>query len=179
MSSGLTLFQKRELCSLARRAYHHWAGREEFEIANPELSASACYEAWRHYEQGKACGRQSLRDCSQDDFLLIRAHFHSLLGHGDQAARDLLRSEEEPRIRARYILARELDQRGLDEAYAATICRCKYKCALGDATARQLWGLVFDVRKRRKPQFAARIGRHVRVKAGTLSVTAGSENHPF
>lgn len=177
--SGLTLFQKRELCALARRVYVRWPGREEFENANPEMSATACFEAWRHFEQGKACGRQSLCDCTQDDFLKIRAHFHSLLGNGGQAARDLLRSEEEPRIRARYILQQELDARKLDESYAATICRSKYKCPLGEATDRQLWGLVFDIRKRRKAQFSARIGRHVKVKAGVLSVTAGSSGDPF
>lgn len=178
MSSFLTNDQKAELCALARRAYDSWAGRDEFETCNAELSHSKCHEAWRRVEQGKAIGRAmgaSLRHCTQDDFLPIRAHFLSLLGAGGAALRDHLRHAEEPRIRARFKLQEALDQRGLNEAYAATICRRQFRCELGDASEKQLWNLLFTVKKRRKPQFTARVGRYVKTSAGALSVTEGQK----
>lgn len=166
--------QKAEIGMIARQAYQAWPGREAFEECNPELSASACFAAWRHVEQGKACGRQSLRLCNQDDFLRLRAHFRALLGHGGAAVSDLLRHQEEPRIRARWKLQRALEERGLEESYAAAICRRQFKCALADASEKQLWNLYFTVtnRRQKQPQFKA---RRIRVKAtaGALSVSDG------
>jgi hypothetical protein len=176
----LSLQQKAELCQLARKAYDRWPGREEFELANAELSMSRCFEAWRRVEQGKAMGgEQSLCNATQDDFLKVRAHFSSLLGCGETAMRDLLRNAEEPRIRARYKLQEALDQRGLDENYAGAICRNQFKCTLGEASEKQLWNIFFTVSKRRKPQFSARVGRYVKTKGTALSVTAGKSVNPF
>lgn len=169
--------QKAEIGMLARRAYQAWAGREAFEECNPELSRTKCFEAWRHVEQGKAVGRQSLCDCTQDDYQPLRAHFLALIGAGGAAVNALMRHQEEPRIRARWKLQQALDERGLDESYAAAICRRQFKCALGDASEKQLWNLFFTVCKRRRktPNHQPR-HRYVRVKAGNLSVTG---DNPF
>ncbi|MBI5770876.1 MAG: hypothetical protein HZA93_24070 [Verrucomicrobia bacterium] len=174
MPSPLSNEQKADLARLAREAYEAWEGREMFEEANPTLSRSACFAAWRHVEQGRATGGiQSLTRCHQDHFLPIRAHFRAMLGQGAGAVRDLLRAQEEPRIRARWKLQRALDERGLDEAYAAAICRAQFKCALGEASEKQLWKLFFTITKRRAATKTAR-PRYVKNKSGTLSVTEGN-----
>lgn len=180
MSSFLSNEQKSILCRLAREAYDAWSGREAFEEANPTLSVSKCFEAWRRVEQGKAVGQQSLRLCTQDAFLRLRAHFKAMLGNGDGAVRDLLRNAEEKRIRARWKLQQALDQRGLDENYAGAICRRQFKCELGDASEKQLWALFFTVTNRRKAlPGAARQGRYVKAQLGTLSVSGSAGDNPF
>lgn len=173
MSSPLSNEQKGILCRLAREAYDAWSGREAFEECNPELSASKCFEAWRRVEQGKAVGIQHLTACTQDHFLSLRAHFKAMLGNGAGALQDHLRAQEEPRIRARWKLQQALDERGLDQGYAAAICRRQYRCELGDASEKQLWALFFTVTNRRKPQAGSRPRRprYVKAQLGTLSVT--------
>lgn len=177
MSSPLSHEQKGLLCRFAREAYDAWSGREAFEDSNPELSASKCFEAWRRVEQGHAtAGLQSLTLCTQDHFLPIRAHFKKLLGNGAGALRDHLRAAEEPRIRARWKLQEALDARGLNEAYAATICQKQFRCALGDASAKQLWCLFYTVSKRRAKTATSATGkrRYVTSQLGTLGVTPGN-----
>lgn len=176
MSSTLSNEQKGILCQLAREAYDAWPGRAAFEECNAELSVSKCFEAWRRVEQGKAVGQQSLRLCAQEAFLPLRAHFKAMLGDGAGALRDHLRAAEEPRIRARWKLQQALDQRGLNEGYAAAICRRQFKCELGDASEKQLWALFYTVTNRRKPQMGARPAkpRYVKSQLGTLSVSGGN-----
>ncbi|WP_414664884.1 hypothetical protein [Horticoccus sp. 23ND18S-11] len=178
MSSPLSNEQKGRLCQLARQAYDAWTGREAFEEANPTLAVSKCFEAWRRVEQGKAVREQSLTRCTQDHFLPLRAHFKAMLGNGDGALRDHLRAQEEPRIRARWKLEAALAERGLDQGYAAAICRRQFKCELGDASEKQLWALFFTVTNRRKPVAggASKVKRprYVGSHLGTLSVSHGN-----
>lgn len=177
----LSTDQKRQICMLARRAYEAMPNRETFELANDHLSATKCFEAWRHVEQGKVTGRQSLGDCtSEQHFLPLLAHFANLAGDGARALQLLLRHADERRIVVYFKLCLALEERGLDEGYAAHICRCKFKCDLGDATEKNLWSLFFDVRKRRKVVRPAtpKPARYVRLKAGALS-TEQNPNIPF
>ena len=64
----LSNLQKRDIAIAARQAYDAWDGREAFELVNSETSRSACFDAWRHVEQGKAVGIQSLRESTQAHF---------------------------------------------------------------------------------------------------------------
>ena len=177
----LSTDQNRQICMLARRAYDAWPMREEYELINAEMSVTKCFEAWRHVEQGKVTGRQSLTDCtSEEHFLPLLAHFANRAGAGARALQLLLRHADERRIVVYFKLCLALEERGLDEGYAAHICRCKFKCDLGDATEKNLWSLFFDVKKRRKAVKAAapKPARYVRVKAGSLS-TEKNPNIPF
>lgn len=178
MSSPLSNEQKAEIAQLARKAYDAWNGREAFEDANPELSRSKCFEAWRRVQQGEAVGIQSLTLCTQDQFLPLRVHFKKMIPVSiPSAMRDALRAQEEPRIRARYKLQQALDERGLNESYAAAICLRQFKCELGQASEKQLWCLFFTIRNRRKPQIGrknARQGRYVKAQLGQLTITPGN-----
>jgi len=173
----LSLEQKARICMAARRAYDAWGMREEFELINPELSPSKCFEAWRRCEQRKAVGVESLTLCtSERHYLRLLAHFVALQGEGGQALQLLLRHADEGRITVFFKLLQALEERGLKEEYAAHICRCKFKCALGEASEKQLWSLFYDVRRRRRAELPAKPKppRYVRVKAGTLKVAGGN-----
>jgi hypothetical protein len=165
--------QKATIARLARQAYDSWEGREGFEECNPGLSVSKCFEAWRRCEQGKAVGRQSLTQCTGDDFLPLVAHFQNFAGRGAAAVKTLLRHAEAARITPFFKLQKALAQRGLDEGYAAAICRRQFKCALGDASEKQLWSLFYTIRNRRKVAAPARqrpVPQRVKENLGTLSV---------
>lgn len=166
--------QKATVARLARQAYDGWEGREGFEDANPGMSVSRCFECWRRVEQGKAVGVQSLTQCTNDDFLPLVAHFQNFRGDGATAVKTLLRHAEGARITPFFKLQQALAERGLNEAYAAAICRRQYKCELGDASEGQLWRLVYTIRNRRKvAQVKERKPAPKRVKEnlGTLSVS--------
>lgn len=148
--SELSKQQKAEIGQLAREAWLAWDGREQFLETNGELSVSDCFTEWRRWQQGQACGRQSLRACTQDDYQPLRAHFLALSGRTEAAAHAQRRAASEPQRLARYKLAQALKERDLQETYAAAICRRQFRCELADASPKQLWNLVYTVRNRRK-----------------------------
>lgn len=147
MSAGLSNLQKRDIAIAARQAYDAWPEREAFEAINSELSRTACFDAWRHVEQGKAVGGiQSLCEMTQAHYADVLAHFQELAGDDEAAARTKARGKDNGRRIARFKLNRELAARGLDLSWAATICRNKFKCDLERASEAQLWKIFYDVR---------------------------------
>jgi hypothetical protein len=168
-----------QICIAARLAYNAWPMREEFELINSEMSRTKAFEAWRHCEIGKITGGiQSLKLCTNEaHYLPLLAHFTAMRGEGGKALMMLLRHADADRITIYFKLIQALEERELAEGYAATICRCKFKRDLGDASAKQLWSIFFDIRKRRKPTRAA--GEHyVKSKAGKLTSKPTGDN-PF
>ena len=149
MSSPLSNLQKRDISIAARKAWLTWPEREAFEAINSELSASACFEAWRHVEQGKACGVQSLRDSDQQHYAPLLAHFQKLAGDTAGADRTRARDADNDRRIALFKLRQALAERGLSEGYAAAICRRQHRCELAQASVKRLWFLVYTVRNRR------------------------------
>jgi hypothetical protein len=141
--------QKRIVSQLARRAYLAWPDREAFELINSEQSATACFEDWRHVEQGKAVGIQSLRECTQAHYGRLVAHFKALGGDETGARRALGRDADNGRRIARHKLDQALAVAGLQPSYAAAICRTQYRCELGNASEKQLWNLYYTVKARR------------------------------
>lgn len=129
--------QRQRLATLARQAWLK-SGREE------------TFDAWRHAQAIKACGRR-ITEAGQRDFLPLRAHFRDLIGRSDLALNDLLRAENEPQRIARHRLQIECQQRRLSLAYPESICQRQYRCSLAEASAKQLWCLIFTVRNRRSP----------------------------
>lgn len=153
--TGLSNLQKRDIAIAARRAYDANPDREAFEAINADLSKSDCFNAWRHVEQGVACGGiQSLREMTQAHYGRVLAHFKALAGDGDGAARTLARDADNPRRIARFKLDQALRERGLSLGYVIAICRRQFRCELDQANASQVWKLVYTVRNRR-PAVAA------------------------
>ena len=107
---------------------------------------------WRVEEQFKACHKSSLRACVQADYARICAHFLRLRGQTEQAREYDLRSACGNSAVARHKLceamadARDVIER--PEDYAAAISGSKFKTRdLGRLTEKQLWVLVFDLRR--------------------------------
>ncbi len=144
MSAPLTHKQKRYLSQLARRCLNIVRalarGRgERFDVREDD---------WRHQEVIAACGKHGLRCCTQADYNAVKAHFLDKLGsHGDAFNAQVRAATEERRV-AEYKLAAECAAAGLHLNYANAICQRQYGCTLFDATAKQLWTLVYTIRNR-------------------------------
>ncbi len=147
---GLSNDQKANLSILARRAYdrHREVGL-----------ADGSFDEWRHAECRAASGGRigGFREAMQRDYRLLRGHFANLAGDGATAIQDAIHgdSDEADRGQARAILRRECRRRGhAFPEYPASICRTQYKCGLDEASAKQLWSLIYTVRNRKKNQGA-------------------------
>lgn len=149
--SPLTNEQKAIIGQLAHAAWLVCPDREALLECNGEMSATAVEKAWRHVEQGKAVGIQSLCECSQAHYGRLKAHFEQLGGRTAAAQRTAARDSDNDRRVARFKLDEALRERGLSTGYVVSICRRQNRCELDQATAKQLWRLVYTVRNRRKP----------------------------
>ena len=143
----LSLGQKRNLVRLARRA---------FRVAKPSPPAPLpggegrdAFDAWRNAVAIRACGLR-IREATQRDWGALRAAFQDAAGESGQALNTLVRDEDNPRRVALHFLAKACSERGLPLAYPSAICRRQNRCELGEATAAQVWRLVFTVKNRRK-----------------------------
>ena len=145
MAAPLTNDQKRILSPLARRAFNR-----ELALARGrgEKLADLNEQKLRHEHVARACGKLGLRCCTQDDYGAVKAHFLDLLGEHAQAFRAVHHGEGNARRVAEYKLVQACEGAGLTLAYAAKICANQFKCALEDATEKQLWCLMFTVQNR-------------------------------
>lgn len=133
--------QKARLCILARQAAE--------QLGAPQTGPA--HHQWRHDQAIAACGHR-ISAARQAHWADLHAWFVDRAGRADAAFTTLMRADDNPRRIAMHKLREALTQRGLAEAYAAAICQRQNKCPLHDASAPQLWRLLFTVRNRRKPQ---------------------------
>jgi hypothetical protein len=150
MSAPLRKLQKRILSQLARRAFNLVSARARGRGEAPDTSAAAM-DAWRHNEVAAACGKFGLRCCGQDDYRLVQAHFHHLLGEDGRALNDHVEHLSNGRRQAEAVLWREIQRAaslGITREYVASICSRQNRCSILDASEKQLWHLVFTVRTR-------------------------------
>ena len=150
MSAGLSPIQKRDIAIAARRAYDRWPEREAFEAINADQSKTECFDAWRHVETRKAVGIESLCECTQAHYARALAHFQRLAGQESVAQHTEAKDQDNPRRIALWKLNDALRQRDLAREYAAKICRAQYRCGLDEASAGQLWRLIYTIRNRFK-----------------------------
>jgi hypothetical protein len=176
--SALKSYQRTELAMLARRAWMRCKALARGQ--GNDLPAE--FDAWRHAEVAKACGKLGLRLCSQDDFCLVKGHFLELCGEHGAAMKAHVLAQDEPRRRGLWLVRLACQRRGFDVGYAEAICRVQFKCELGAATARQLRFLLFTINSRRKHD--PNHGQERRSEAGArgaaarncAGVRAGSKN---
>lgn len=124
----------------ARRAY-------EFQ-GNLGLVGEASFDEWRHSEVTKACGKNGLRCCDQDDYAGLKAHFLDAAGASGAAFNWHVRAQSQGDRVAMAVLRRECGAAGVKVAYAAAICLRQFRCTLEDASEKQIWSLVYTVRNR-------------------------------
>lgn len=133
--------QKAALCILCREAYDLQPD------ASPDPTEAQLAE-YRHAQVEKATGKPGLTACVQDDWKPLRAHFLALVGRTGEAFKAAMEHGTEDVKVAMFKLRQACQRAGLPLAYPAAICRNQYRCALEDATAKQLWQLVFTVNNR-------------------------------
>ena len=152
-SAPLSKEQKRNLCILAERAWNAhgcplWEPRQDPAI---RLCRTSAMELWRHMEQERLTGRKHLTQCGQADYFLLKAHFARLAGADREADAAEARIPGDDARRAMAVLRAELaaarSQIADPRRYVETIARCKYKEAIEDLTAKQVWTVIFDLRR--------------------------------
>lgn len=107
-------------------------------------------EEWRHMISIRVCGVR-ISEAVQDNYADLKSAFEDLGGRPEKAFQTQMRAGDNKRRVAMHKLSQALADRGLQPAYAASICRAQFKCPLEEASAKQLWCLFFTVTKRRKP----------------------------
>lgn len=148
MSAPLTNGQKAYLAQLATRAFNFECAKAHGRGETPDTS-SATRETFRHQEVIKACGKNGLRCCSQDDYKLIEAHFLELLGQHAQAFNAQVRAATEDKRLVEYKIVQACKEFGFAMSYADKICRAQNKGAgLQDVSEKTLWTVFYTIRNR-------------------------------
>jgi hypothetical protein len=145
--NGLSHKQKAQLCTLSRQAFTALYSRAPLDEGEAKH--------FRHEQVEHAIGRAGLRDCVQNDYLPLKAHFLDIIGESGAAMNAHLAHANEDRKLAHFKLERICEEKGVALGYAATICRAKFKCALEEASKNQLWKLFFTVKSRRSKKRAS------------------------
>lgn len=152
-AAALSREQKRNICMMAERAWRaqgspFWEPAQDPAV---RLARSSALELWRHMEQERLTGRKHLTACGQGDYELLLAHFARLAGDGRAAERAEARMSGDDTRRAMAVLRRELAaarrQIADPRRYVETIARSKYKAGLDGLTPKQLWTVIFDLRR--------------------------------
>ena len=140
MKARLSKNQITTLIIPARRAHAYRVARGEI--------VGVDFDTWRREEVERCTGKPGLRACDNSDFNRLLAHFESLAGEDGRAMDALVREATEPRRQAEAALVLAMDRAGLGPAYVEKIARDKFKCAVTDASVRQLHQLIITVNAR-------------------------------
>lgn len=147
--------QKRDIVMWARKAWE-LAGRPG--CANQQqvqeqirLTQAEAFDLWRQDEQMKAVGKHHLTSAQNFAFPALMAHFARLAGQPAIAEQWLKRTALDGRRQAMAKLQREMylahDVIEKPGDYVGAICWAKCKCRLEAASPKQLWMLMFDIRR--------------------------------
>ena len=116
----------------------------------------------------------------QADYPRLRAHYLRLLGRVDESRvwdrRALGRNLDVARAKLSQALAEAGPVLGDARAYAAAICRSKFKGDLESLTSRQVWVLVFDLRRAAQKKRARMPATGFSVLGGTKTRTTPTES---
>ena len=173
---SLSAKQKAAVCQIAKKAHRlqHDLGLADYD---PEI--------WRREQQEIACGKASLKDCGQKDFLSLMAHFQRLAGQETKAKKSWQttgrvrgskingdthenRSALHAKIKetleehAEYMKSKRRESETIGWPYAWVICKNKFAGSkMQDLNAYQLEQLFFTLKNRiAKKEGVPEIGRN-------------------
>jgi len=136
------------------------AARAAFDIQSEHgLTADLSYDDWRYRETEIACGKSSLRECTNREFRSILARFLQLAGKEAEAAAlwkttgrvkgsDEIHDTHENREVAKAIIRDKIaaSRGAINDAYVAAIVRNQHQGkTIHDLTASELQALVFTI----------------------------------
>jgi hypothetical protein len=116
------------------------------------------FDVWRKAALHDACGRQSFRAVTQGEYGDVLGYFLQLQGVSARARKAAQQSKAADEAeRARYALRRECESladafgsAAGAEAYADALLERIHKTDIEEASAKQLWQVVFTMRNRAK-----------------------------
>jgi len=156
----LSAQQRQRLCALAHKAWLRCFG-----LGVAAAGDAGVFERFRYEENFKACHKEHLRACTQADWPALQAHYLRLLGASEQARRMDERQITQPwtmalaKLRDECGKVGDVIERPMD--YVGAIARARFKAPVEQLNAKQIWTLVFDLRRnaqRRRKGAAAQIG---------------------
>jgi hypothetical protein len=133
----LTKEQKARLSILAREAFQF------------QKVQGFTVDEWRREISIRACGVR-ISEATQSQWADLKSAFEDLTGKPERAFRTQMREGDNKRRVAMHKLTQALAAKNLAPSYAATICRAQFKCALEQASAKQLWCLFYTITNRKK-----------------------------
>lgn len=104
-------------------------------------------EQFRREQAEIACGVW-ISGATQRHWNDLKAHFEALVGEAGAAFGTLMREHTNGYRQARFKIKRALEERGLDENYAAAIARDQFKRSLDHLSEKQAWCLFFTITNR-------------------------------
>ena len=142
--------QKCEICKLARIVWDtRLSGETKAALAAQFGSATAAFNAWRHEQQTRAVGKESLVESADADFCALMAHFYLLLGNNLKAGTWIMRGATDAKRKILYLILTNCVRAALGyPSYPNAICRAQFKCNLWQASHGQLVCILSTVRNR-------------------------------
>jgi hypothetical protein len=141
----LSALQIRKLICLAREAFLHG-------IESGSLSETAEFDSWRHDQVMRVVERGGFRECRNEDYLPLKAHFLRLLDRTAEAEEALAKYDTETRSWAlnRLQHACKLAADVLPDAmnYASGFIRNHRGVGIDDASDKDLWAAMYTVKRR-------------------------------
>lgn len=126
--------QKRDLSRLAKKA---WL------LLQQNGATDESEKDYRGRESIAAVGRR-ISEAVNGDFETLEAHFLANAGQSAKAFNSAMKADSNEARQARFKIKTLLAKHQITEAYAAAICRDKFKTSLEGASAKQLWSIYFD-----------------------------------
>ena len=131
--------QKQKLAAMARYA---WI----------EVGPDQDFDDWRHEEVMRIVKKPGLRDCHNEDYNTLKAHFLYICGHANAAFRAAFKSVTEPRQWAMFSLFKEVkeaqDVFPTALEYARGFIFKQTSLSLEDASDNMVWRAVYAVRNK-------------------------------
>jgi len=152
LGSANTLLTSRQRSALAQLARRTFKTLEDHRLVQQD------FDSWRREQCIKACGLR-ITEASNRHFLQLQAHFYNLQGRSEVAFKKALKQQTEERNWAMQKLKDECQKASLCLTYPRAIARAKYKTTdLESLESRQIWHLVFSVRRRDQKNRAGKTG---------------------
>jgi len=108
----------------------------------------AAFDAWRHAEVMRACGKAGLRLCDQRDFNRLRGHFMDLAGDHGGAFKCAIQAQTETRRQMEAAIILACERGGVALGYAEAICRGRSGLSLTEASDETIKQVLITLKSR-------------------------------